>query len=144
MNKSLCLPFTGVGGYCEVSQHRSNQPLANNSFIVSKSCGHAERFKFYCCSNRSSVSGSLLIGPQSSDMDYHYSDYILRYYTTSDYCKVYRSYNRYGYCYSSYYFSSSHQGVYTCRMKDSNNIYQDFSMGIYPHGFNSKHDRLYS
>ena len=115
--------------------------MANNSIVVSRYCNDYQRIYFECCSNTSSTS-TQLIGRTGSNVITSYASEILRHYTASSSCTRFRSYssssNR---CrYSRYYFTSSYQGVYTCRMTDSNGQYNDFSMGIYPYGFNSKYN----
>ena len=118
-------------------QYGSSQAMANNSIVVASSCSSYVRFDFYCCTNRSSVSGAELIGRDNYNVMYSYRRDIMQAYSFYSDCVRFRSYDYYGYgC--SYYFTSSYQGVYTCKMADSNGIYQDFSMGIYPNGFSCK------
>ena len=123
------------------SQFESGKPMANNSIIVSGDCNNNTRFHFCCCSNTSSIYNAQLIGRYGTNVMNSYSEYIIRGYSdVYNGCFRVRSYysSYYGRCYSSYHFSSSYQGVYTCRMLDANGIAQDFSMGIYPNGFNSE------
>ena len=125
-------------------QFVSHEPMANNSIIVSRDCNDYTRFHFCCCSNTSSIGNAELIGRYGSNVMNSYSEYIIR--GNNDVyngCFRVRSYySSYRRCYSSYHFTSSYQGVYTCRMLDANGIAQDFSMGIYPNGFNSKLDTV--
>ena len=120
--------------------------MANNSIIVSKTCSYrGTRFSFYCCSNTSSTNAQM-IGRAGTNVINTYSARVLGSSTSSSYpgCVQFRSY--YSSYSSSYRCSSGYttllqvcmQGVYTCRMTDSNWRQHDFSMGIYSSGFRCK------
>ena len=121
------------------SQLDYSNPMANNSIIVSGHCNNNTRFYFYCCSNTSSTSYAELIGIFGTNVMSSYGAYVFRSGGSYTGCfHVRSSYSSYSRCNYYRYFPSSLQGVYTCRMLDANGVSQDFSMGIYPYGFNSK------
>ena len=129
--------LAGAGIYVTRSQlSYSSSSLPNNSIITSYT-GYGIRdsgttLSFYCCSNSTTLprntgtfignSGKFSIIRYSSSNSYAGCMYISLY-------KRYRSYN---------YFSSSEQGIYTCRMPDSAGRNIDVNVGIYRNGYASK------
>ncbi len=120
--------LTGGGIYAQSSFYSNSIAMANNSALVWKSA-YIYKMDIYCMSNSSSsYTGNVIRTPYSNALS-----------ETSCGVGCYRMYSTY----SS--LSSSYQGIYTCRIADSNEDYLDINFGIYPYDsrYSCKHAELY-
>ena len=114
----------------------SSSLLPNNSIITSNT-GYDSYYRsgttmsFYCCSN-STYSGNTatFIGNSSKFSINRYSS--SHSYAACMFISLYKRYRSYN------YFSSSEQGIYTCRMPDSAGRNIDVNVGIYRDDYTSK------
>ena len=100
-----------------------NAAVPNNAVLVARN--YNSYFYFYCQSNSTSNSVGSFTGDYSS-------------YFSQSYCGA-GCYQ----LYTSSYWYSSYQGVYTCTIPNSNGTYLDVNVGLYPYGFNCKYDYYY-
>ncbi len=133
MNRRLLichLLFTGGGIYARSSYYSNSIAMANNSALVWKSySSYSYEMDIHCMSNSTSSStGSVIRTPYGNPLS-----------ATSCGVGCYRMYS------SSSSLSSSHRGIYTCRIADSNGVYLDINFGIYPYNsrYSCKHAELY-
>ncbi len=112
--------YTGAGIFVWRSPpYPYKQPVANNTAIVLRS--YYPGMHFYCMSNSSSSS-------VSASIQYPYSSN--QFSTTRCGTGCYQLYSTF------YYFSSSDQGIFTCKIQDSRGINLGLHFGIYPNDFN--------
>lgn len=122
-----CLLYStiGAGVLVRSSYNYSGVPLPNNSALVWKAPtnGHHDfEMDIYCMSNSTNNSTGSLVAPHGNALG-------------TTFCGVgcYWIYSTY----SS--LSPSDQGIYTCRIEDSNHVTLDVNFGIYPHGYSCKY-----
>ncbi len=124
--------LTGGGIYARSSLYSNYIAMANNSALVWKSSTYSYyiiyEMEIYCMSNSSSSSTGSVIASSYDPFS-----------TSSCGVGCYQMYS------SSSYLSSSHQGIYTCRIADSNGVYLDINFGIYLYNsrYSCKHAELY-
>ncbi len=110
--------LTGGGIYAQSSLYSNSIAMANNSALVWKSSTYNYEMDIYCMSNSSSSSTGSVMTPSSNPLS-----------TTSCGVGCYQMYS------TSSSLSSTYQGIYTCRIADSNGDYLDFNFGIYPYSY---------
>ena len=140
----FCYILAGAGIYVTNSQlSYSSSSLPNNSIITSYTGFYSfyssrTRMGFYCCSN-STTSGrtGTFIGINGNS--YSGTINVERHGSSHSYAGCMRLYlQKNSYSTSQYYFSSSEEGIYTCRMPDSAGRSIDVSVGLYRDGYGSK------
>ncbi len=122
---------TGGGIYARSSLYSNRIAMANNSALVWKyptSGYYTHEMDIYCMSNSSSSSTGSVIAATYNPLS-----------TSSCGVGCYRMYSL------SSSLNSSYQGIYTCRIADSNGVYLDINFGIYPYNsrYSCKHVELY-
>ena len=113
--------YAGAGIFVEGSQFINSKPVANNTALRFKtsSCYYCTKVNVYCYSSATAARVSVVLPDGSEQFTSRYSSYIIEQVSPSGL-----------HFWNSRYYTPP-QGIYTCRMPDSNGNTLEMSFGLY-------------